>query len=163
MANGTGDQERKSEDVPRRGPADQSAPSPGEGYGASLAPGDYRADLNGRTRSWTGLPGENDIASDHDGWNPGPDADDALHGASAGLGPDGWRRTDERLRETICEQLWADRILDAHAIKVGVEEGVVTLVGEVRHASDVRLAEILTREAAPGAEVRNQLRGPDGR
>ena len=152
MANAMGDQERRSEDAARL--ELQREHAQGQVYGPSLAPGDHR--------SWTGLPPQEDFG-DHDGWNPGPDAYDVLHGANAGLGPDGWRRADARLRETICEQLLADRILDARGVEVRVEQGVVTLAGEVRHPSDVRLAEILTREVAPGAELRNRLRGPDGR
>jgi hypothetical protein len=144
--------------------------SHGEGYGASLEPDDYRAGLRGaglegaETRPWTTGPRGEDLSSEageHDGWRPlERDADDGLSWPDAGLGPDGWRRADARLRDRISEHLMEDRILDARGVEVVVHQGVVTLLGLVRHASDVKLAEILAREAAQGAEVRNRLRGP---
>jgi|GEM_PF-3505307 len=98
-------------------------------------------------------------ANDHDGWNPGVDASDGLAPPSSGLGPGGWRSRDAALRDRILEHLLQDRILDAGGVEVQVAEGVVTLSGAVRHASDVRLAEILAREVCE-AEVVNRLRWP---
>jgi osmotically-inducible protein OsmY len=97
-------------------------------------------------------------ARDHDGWSPGLDAHDGLGGRSSGLGPEGWRRADAALRDRIVQHLLEDRILDARRIEVWVEEGVVTLAGQVAHASDVKLAEMLALEVGPKAEVRNRLR-----
>jgi hypothetical protein len=115
-------------------------------------------------RAWTDSRGNEDNTGAHDGWNPGPDASDDLHPPNPGLGPDGWRHVDARLRDRILQHMLQDRILDAGGIVVLVEEGVVTLSGFVRHASDVRLAELLARTACdeirPGAEVVNRLRGP---
>jgi hypothetical protein len=125
------------------------------------AESERRTDRPGPTqaRSWNeGLGGED--TSDHDGWVPGPDACDAPV-ACSGLGPTGWRRADACTRDTIMEHLLRDRILDASGIDVHVEENVITLGGVARHASDVRLAEMLTREVCPNAEVRNRLRGPE--
>jgi len=122
----------------------------------------FGAGAEAEIQSWTYSRRDEEIVRDHDGWTPGVDADDALACASAGLGPDGWRRSDAGLRDRVCEHLLRDRILDVRGIEVRVDQGRITLCGQVRHASDVKLAEILTREAAGGAEVRNQLRGPHG-
>jgi len=103
-------------------------------------------------------------ANDHDGWNPGADASDGLTPRSSGLGPGGWRSLDAALRDRVLEHLLRDRILDAGGVEVRAEQGVVILLGTVRHASDVRLAEILAREVCeagqPAAEVVNHLRWP---
>ena len=111
-------------------------------------------------RTWPAGFSPEDAANDHDGWNPGLDARDGLDGKNSGLGPQGWRRADAALRDKILEHLFEDRILNAHGIEVQVEEGVVTLSGLTPHASDVRLAEMLTREICPQAEVLNRLHGP---
>jgi hypothetical protein len=112
-----------------------------------------------RARTW-GDPQRDEIANDHDGWNPGPDACDGLLWKDPGLGPDGWRRADQALRDRIVAHLLQDRILDAKDIAVLVDDGVVVLSGCVRHASDLRLAEMLTREVCPEAEVVNRLLAP---
>ena len=47
-------------------------------------------------------------------------------------GPKNYRRTDERIREDICERLWADSSLDVGDVEVHVCAGVVRLEGTVR-------------------------------
>lgn len=46
-----------------------------------------------------------------------------------GHGPRDWRKSDERLREEVCEALAADAWLDARDLNVGVDEGEVVLSG----------------------------------
>jgi hypothetical protein len=46
-------------------------------------------------------------------------------------GPKGYRRTDERIREDLCELLMAQTHLDASEVSVDVREGNVTLEGIV--------------------------------
>ena len=47
-------------------------------------------------------------------------------------GPKNYRRTDERIREDICERLWADPTLDVGDVEVHVRDAVVHLEGTVR-------------------------------
>ena len=47
-------------------------------------------------------------------------------------GPKNYRRTDERIREDICERLWADSSIDAGDVEVHVNDCVVSLDGSVR-------------------------------
>ena len=53
-------------------------------------------------------------------------------GFRKGNGPKNYKRTDERIREDICERMWADSSLDVGDVEVHVREGVVHLDGTVR-------------------------------
>ncbi|HEV2532477.1 BON domain-containing protein [Phenylobacterium sp.] len=80
-------------------------------------------------------------------------ADDELGGRGhhRGRGPKDWSRDDQRLYEEVCERLLHDRLIDARGIEVEVEDGVVTLRGEARGASDPALALRLVHET-PGVK-----------
>jgi len=54
-------------------------------------------------------------------------------GAYQGYGPKNYRRSDERIREELCEQLNRDDAIDASEVEVDVENGVVRLSGRVRY------------------------------
>ena len=81
----------------------------------------------------------------------------------AGKGPKGWTGSDMRLGEAVANRLKDDRLLDAHGVEIAVDGGVVTLTGEVPGASDVAHAEMLARETAGVAAVRNLLSYRPGR
>lgn len=46
-------------------------------------------------------------------------------------GPKNYQRSDERVREDVCERLWRDSEIDAGNVSVEVESGVVRLEGTV--------------------------------
>jgi hypothetical protein len=75
----------------------------------------------------------------------------------AGVGPKGYRRSDQRVREEICERLLLDPYLDASNVAVAVSKGRVSLKGTVpserMHDGVIAAAE----RVAPGA-VRAELR-----
>ncbi len=74
-----------------------------------------------------------------------------------GKGPKGWKRSDERIREDVCERLERDGRVDASDIDVSVQEGVVTLSGRVEDRPTKRHAEDII-EYLPGVkDVRNDL------
>jgi hypothetical protein len=76
----------------------------------------------------------------------------------AGRGPKGYRRSDERIREAVCDRLTDDWRLDASEMEVTVQNGEVMLTGMVRQRDDKRRAEDLV-EAIPGVrDVHNNLR-----
>ena len=79
-------------------------------------------------------------------------------GMHFGKGPKGYRRSDDRIREDVNEQLKQDDTIDASDIVVQVREGIVTLTGEVDSRRAKRAAEECV-ERLPGVEdVTNQLR-----
>jgi osmotically-inducible protein OsmY len=74
-----------------------------------------------------------------------------------GKGPKSYRRSDERIREDVNDQL-GEGYLDASEIEVAVVEGVVTLSGTVNSRSDKRRAEDIADEVKGVKNVENRLR-----
>jgi hypothetical protein len=79
-------------------------------------------------------------------------------GPHRGRGPVGYQRSDERLREMICEQLTDDDELDASQIEVVVKSGEVTLSGTVDDRRAKRHAEDCVCSVSGVRDVQNQLR-----
>ena len=121
-----------------------------------VAPGDYQ--------QWTrqGL-----------GWTPGREArsrgfyeDDRgrvyrfEHGTEsfAGRGPKGYRRSDERIREDVCDRLTDDGGIDATEVEVVVNNCEVTLSGVVNSRGEKRRAEDLVEDVPGVRDVHNNLR-----
>lgn len=78
-------------------------------------------------------------------------------GLYAGRGPADWKRSDAVLHEAVSEYLAHDRLLDARGIVVEVEDGVVSLEGQVRTPSDRRLADLLAHDVGGVGRVLNHL------
>jgi len=82
-------------------------------------------------------------------------------GPHTGRGPKGYRRSDDRIREDVCERLTHHGHLDASAIRISVEDGEVTLEGTVESRRDKRLAEDAVEGLSGVKDVHNRLRiGP---
>ncbi len=82
----------------------------------------------------------------------------AAGGPYAGRGPRGYQRSDERIREDVCERMCDCGELDASDIEVRVSNAEVTLQGTVRDRHDKRLAEDLVDQVSGVREVHNQIR-----
>jgi osmotically-inducible protein OsmY len=93
------------------------------------------------------------------GWNIGS-ADDGgeSHPSYRGRGPKNYSRSDESIREDVCERLAVDHNLDATNIEVSVSDGVVTLDGSVSDRSAKRLAEDLSDFVRGVRDVQNNIR-----
>jgi hypothetical protein len=76
----------------------------------------------------------------------------------SGRGPKGYQRSDERIKEQLCERLTDDDNIDASEISIEVKNGEATLTGTVGSREEKRAAEELA-ERSPGVrEVQNHLR-----
>ena len=75
-----------------------------------------------------------------------------------GRGPKGWRRSDARILEEICERLTEDDRIDASNMSVEVKEGIVSLSGEVDDRRAKRLAEAIADSVGGVLDVENRLR-----
>jgi choline dehydrogenase-like flavoprotein len=79
-----------------------------------------------------------------------------------GRGPAGYVRPDERIVDDVIDRLTQDAHIDAREILVKVEDGIVTLTGNVPERAMKRLAEDLVANASGVRDVRNMIRVDDG-
>lgn len=79
-------------------------------------------------------------------------------GMHRGKGPQGYMRSDERIREAICEVLTDDAHVDATDIEVSVRDGEVTLSGTVEDRYQKRAAEDAIENVSGIRDVHNQIR-----
>jgi len=79
-------------------------------------------------------------------------------GPHRGKGPSGYQRSDERIRELVCESLADDDQLDATHIEVAVSHGEVTLSGTVEDRRAKRDAEDCVWSVSGVHDVQNMLR-----
>jgi len=75
-----------------------------------------------------------------------------------GRGPKGYKRSDDRIREELCDRMTDDPVLDASEIEVEVTEGEVTLSGSVASRDQKRRAEDIAETIGGVKDVTNQLR-----
>ena len=118
-----------------------------EDYGRQNRPGE-EADWS---RRYAGLGGR--------GWREG--WDDAMHrgqGPYTGRGPRNYHRQDNRIEEDINERLTEHPMLDATDIEVSVQNGEVTLRGQVDSRQAKRLAEDIADSVFGVKEMNNQIK-----
>jgi hypothetical protein len=110
----------------------------------------------GRRERWASSPRQHgysrDMSRDSESltWeSPGP---------HSGRGPQGYRRSDERIHEEVCDRLTAHGHVDASEIEVQVKDGEVTLTGKVGDRRQKREAENVAEGVRGVVDVHNQLR-----
>ena len=74
-----------------------------------------------------------------------------------GKGPKGYKRSDERTREDVCDAIAFQGHIDATEVEVKVENGVVTLRGTVALREHKRALERLVERCRGAREVHNEL------
>ncbi len=75
-----------------------------------------------------------------------------------GHGPTGYTRSDERIREDVCDALTDDWKVDARQVTVTVSDGEVTLDGTVPSRQQKRCAEDCVDDVSGVRHVQNNLR-----
>lgn len=75
-----------------------------------------------------------------------------------GRGPKGYRRSDERIREDVCDRLTMDPHVDPSEMEVVVNNAEVTLSGVVNSRGEKRRAEDVIEQVSGVREVHNNLR-----
>ena len=81
-----------------------------------------------------------------------------IEGPYTGYGPRDYQRSDERIREEAYERLTMNGWLDATQIDVEVQNGEITLTGQVKHRRDKRMAEDTVEDILGVKNVNNHLR-----
>ena len=119
--------------------------------------GGYGGDRDYMTR------GYQDLESGADrGWNIGRDNDRGegmmRRESNRGRGPKNYQRSDERIREDICERLALDEYVDATDLEVTVENAVVKLEGTVNERHATRMAEDIAESVRGVKDVQNNIR-----
>ncbi len=79
-------------------------------------------------------------------------------GGFAGRGPKGYRRSDARILEDVCERLRRDDEVDAGELSVRVDDGQVTLEGSSGTRGERQRAERIAASVAGVADVHNRVR-----
>jgi hypothetical protein len=82
---------------------------------------------------------------------------DKIREAKRSRGPKGYRRSDDRLQDAVCERI-ARSDVDASEVEVKVEKGEVTLTGNVRSRREKWWLEDIVDNVFGVEEVHNQLR-----
>jgi osmotically-inducible protein OsmY len=88
---------------------------------------------------------------------------DALHELALELGlkrpgPRDFQRSDERIREDVCERLAAEPALDVSEVTVEVNDGTVHLEGTVRHRQMKHHIEDISAACLGVKDVENRIR-----
>jgi hypothetical protein len=89
------------------------------------------------------------------GWESGEQG--LPQGRHAGRGPRGYQRSDDRIREDVCDALTADPFIDATEITITVHSGDVTLEGTVDDRQAKRRAEDCVEDLPGVRQVHNRL------
>jgi osmotically-inducible protein OsmY len=119
-------------------------------YGAGPSPsGGYGYGSWGQSSGYGGQDYGGERLGSGGGWQSGP---------HVGRGPRGYTRSDERIREDVCERMSQHGQLDASDIEVRVTAGEVTLQGSVATRYAKRAAEDLAESVSGVREVHNQVR-----
>lgn len=82
----------------------------------------------------------------------------ARHGGYRGIGPRGYTRTDERIREDVCEGLCDSDEIDAADINVDVGSGTVRLSGTVPNRAMKHRAEDIAEACSGVRDIENSIR-----
>jgi osmotically-inducible protein OsmY len=144
-AGGTGgyDYERGYGDGGRRETRSERFEDAGRGAGSFLR------HAGERVASWFGAGSESRIYD--------PDFQGRSRGAR-GLGPQGYKRSDDRISDDAHERLTDDTWLDATNISISVSGGEVTLSGTVENREAKHRAERLVEDISGVNHVQNNLR-----
>ena len=139
------------------GPTSNRIPDRNEAYRRASRDRDHGDWDRGRTNSndrsfWERATDE--VAS----WFGVDDRDDRHQETHRGKGPKGYSRSDERIREDICDRLSDDPYIDASDINIRVNSGEVVLEGHTESKQAKRRAEDLVEKISGVKNVENHLK-----
>jgi hypothetical protein len=117
-------------------------------YGQTFGRGPNRFQRQGQGRMWGNQYGGGFVSSFQ-----GPQM-----GQNTGRGPRGFTRSDDRIKEEVCERLTDHPDLDATDIEIKVHNGEVTLSGTVNERWNRRVAEDLAESVSGVKQIQNQIR-----
>lgn len=107
----------------------------------------------GEQRPWD----EGQEMSRERGFYQGEDRQRYGEGPHRGAGPKGYQRSDERIKEEVCERLTWHGQIDASNIEIDVKDGEVTLRGQVEHKYEKRMAEDIIESIHGVKDIQNEI------
>jgi osmotically-inducible protein OsmY len=119
---------------------------------------DLGNNYNERDRGWWDRT-RDEVSS----WFGDEDADrrrrmDKINGPHKGKGPRDYHRSEERIREDVCDRLADDDIVDASDIRIEIHGDEVILSGTVSNREEKRRAEDLVESVSGVHNVENRIR-----
>lgn len=132
------------------------------GRGASMGrPQGMQSVLGGRGggmrgEGWGARMGGSDLGFSYGGHEGSSDIED--RGPHYGKGPKGYKRSDERIREEVCDCIARQGHIDASDVEVKVENGTVVLTGTVGERHHKRVLEQMVERLHGVDDVKNELR-----
>jgi hypothetical protein len=124
---------------------------------AGRSAGEFLHRAGEKVASWFNAGGEGRIY-DRDYLDPTPRGWRGAERGARGLGPSGYKRSDERISDEAHERLTDDTWLDASNIGVSVSGGEITLSGTVESREAKHRAEHLVEDLSGVTHVQNNLR-----
>ena len=123
-----------------------------------MTPGEYRRLQNERARNWE-RPDAYEYRPQGQRMNSEPGMEPrGQRGEFYGVGPRGYRRSDERILDDIAYRLTQHGWIDARDIVIEVQDGEVTLRGIVDDRRQRRMAEDLAASVMGVIDVNNDLK-----
>jgi hypothetical protein len=147
------DRERVPEINYGRGERQPSRTNPDSTRGYQPDRGSWRSDTGpiSARETWSSRDDEYRRERGSSGWT-------AETGPHAGRGPRGYQRSDDRIREDICDRLTRHGRIDATDVNIAVNGGEVTLSGMVDTREAKRLAEDIAESVHGVRDVTNQIK-----
>jgi len=93
-----------------------------------------------------------------DEWARGPADYRDEHARYYGVGPKNYKRSDERIREDVSDNLSDDPYINASEIEVNVHNSEITLSGSVENRVQRRRAELAAEQVSGVSHIQNNLR-----
>lgn len=121
-----------------------------QGFGTGPRSAEFSSTYTGTNYTGYGTPGSSSYSGGMGTY--------AERGRHSGKGPKGYRRSDDRVREDVCERLTEHPEIDASEIEVTVKDGDVTLMGTVDDRNAKRMAEDVAESVSGVKDVHNQVR-----
>jgi hypothetical protein len=99
---------------------------------------------------------ENDLSEGE--WISYKDDPNFLESDHRGLGPKGYSRSDQQIKDDVCDILYINREVDARSIIVEVRQSCVYLKGSVKDRNQKKVAESLVESIMGVQDIFNELR-----
>jgi osmotically-inducible protein OsmY len=150
---------------------DESYGAMGYGEGLGMTGGYSNRNYGNRNRDWENNDRDNDRNRDWwdrtkdevSSWFGDDDAErrrrsDRINGPHKGKGPRDYRRSEDRIREDVCDRLADDDFVDASDIHIEIHDDEVVLSGNVNSREEKRRAEDIVESISGVRNVENRIR-----